>query len=47
VAQFYPSSSGGMYGEFNQPPSPEGALPLVHENQDQSGPSASEVRNEL
>ena len=44
VAQFYPSSSGGMGGGFNQPPSPEGAgaLPVVHENQDQPGPSASE-----
>ncbi|XP_050888768.1 uncharacterized mitochondrial cytochrome b-like protein AtMg00590 [Lathyrus oleraceus] len=42
VAQFYPSSSGGMSGGFNQPPSPEGALPVFHENQDQPGPSASE-----
>ena len=42
VAQFYPSSSGGMSGGFNQPPSPEGALPAFHETQDQPGPSASE-----
>jgi hypothetical protein len=46
VAQFYPSSSGGMSGGFHQPPAPEGssAVPVFHieETLDQPGPSASE-----
>jgi len=44
LAQFYPPSSGGMYGEFNNPPGPfsEGVLALSSENQNEPTPSAYE-----
>jgi hypothetical protein len=43
VAQFHTSSSGGMYGGFNQPPSSEGTLPVLLENQDQYGIRWNEI----